>query len=87
MKDLRFDKTDKMQYKDEGNTNTDRKLIDSVVECIVAAASEMNDNLYIKICRAFVSIYTDFCSDVSGDSLKLIITTIYGIMLSKIRTL
>ena len=49
MKDLRFDKTDKMQYKDEGNIQTDRKLVDSVIECLVAASSEMNDNLYMKI--------------------------------------
>jgi hypothetical protein len=50
MKDIRFDKADKIIIKDENNTeNIDRKLIDSIVECIVLAASEMSDGLYLKI--------------------------------------
>jgi hypothetical protein len=50
MKDIRFDKTDKIVIKDENNTDgIDRKLIDSIIECIVLAASEMSDALYLKI--------------------------------------
>lgn len=76
MKDLKFDKADKMVYKDEtAANNNDRKLVDSIIECLCFAASEMNDSLYFKVLKVifiwakkiFLTIFYKGCSfDIHG---------------------
>ena len=46
------------------------------------AATDMNDAIYFKVLKGLVLIFTEFYIEVAGQSLKLIVNTIYHIILS-----